>query len=94
MASILAINGITGILPSSTWKQLITSPVTWLDRITGGDPSMFLVPRVLRHAQNIKAQGTLIVPQWFSSPSWPLLFPNGTEPSGFAKAATELITKE
>ena len=30
-------------------------------------PLVYLVPRVIRHAQNTKAVGTLIVPQWCSS---------------------------
>ena len=40
-------------------------------------PPVYLVPRVLRHAKNTKAKGTLITPQWPSAPFWPLLFPNG-----------------
>ena len=48
------------------------------------------VPRVLRHAQNTRTQGTLIVPQWFSAPFWPLLFPNGVEPAQFVKQFIEL----
>ena len=57
-------------------------------------PPLYLVPRVLRHAQNTKAQGTLIIPQWFSSPFWPLLFPTGTEPAEFVIQALELLKSE
>ena len=32
-----------------------------------------LVSRVLLHAKNCNAQGTLILPAWFSAPFWPLL---------------------
>ena len=53
-------------------------------------PPLYLVPRVLRHAQNTKAQGTLIIPQWISSPFWPLLFPTGMEPAEFVIQALEL----
>ena len=51
---------------------------------------MYLVPRVIRHAQNTKAVGTLIVPQWCSAPFWPLLFPNGTDPAEFILEWLEL----
>ena len=66
-------------------KQWMLLPVTGLVKITGGAqcPPLYLVPRVLRHAQNTKAQGTLIIPNGFSSPFWPLLFPTGTEPAEF-----------
>ena len=36
-------------------------------------PPIPLVSRVLLHAKNCNAQGTLIVPAWFSAPFWPLL---------------------
>ena len=51
-----------------------------------------LVPRVIRHAQNTKASGTLIIPQWLSAPFWPLLFPNGSDPAEFVLAWLELPT--
>ena len=57
-------------------------------------PPLYLVPRVLWHAQNTKAQGTLIIPQWFSSPFWPLLFPTGTEPAEFVIQTIELPKSE
>ena len=53
-------------------------------------PPLYLVSRVLWQPQNTKAQGTLIVPQWFSSPFWPLLFLNGVEPAQFVKQFIEL----
>ena len=53
-------------------------------------PPLHLIPRVIRHAQSTKAKGTLIIPQWVSSPFWPLLFPNGIDPAGFIVAWTEL----
>ena len=37
-------------------------------------PPVSLVPRVIRHIAHCKAMGTLIVPEWFSSPFWPMLF--------------------
>ena len=35
---------------------------------------VFLVPRVIRHLVECKAEGALIVPKWISSPFWPMLF--------------------
>ena len=37
-------------------------------------PPVFLVPRVIRHLAECGAEGTLIVPEWVSSPFWPMLF--------------------
>ena len=53
-------------------------------------PPVYLVPRVIRHAQNTNAKGTLVVPQWLSSPFWPLLFPDGASPAVFVKEWLEL----
>ena len=36
-------------------------------------PPVSLVPRVIRHLAHCKAVGTLIVPEWVSSPFWPML---------------------
>jgi len=40
-------------------------------------PPVYLIPRVIQHARNCRAQGTLIVPEWSSAPFWPMLFPRG-----------------
>ena len=53
-------------------------------------PPVYLIPRVIRHAQLAGAKGTLIVPQWVSAPFWPLLFPNGVDPAGFILEWLEL----
>ena len=37
-------------------------------------PPVYLIPRVLRHAQATKAMGTLLVPKWPSATFWNLLF--------------------
>ena len=37
-------------------------------------PPVFLVPRVIRHLSESRAEGTLIVPEWVSSPFWLMLF--------------------
>ena len=34
-----------------------------------------LVPRVLKHAQFCRAEGTIVVPHWESAPFWPILCP-------------------
>ena len=55
---------------------------------------VYLVPRVIRHAQSTKANGTLIIPQWFSSSFWPLLFSNGFIPADFVVGVIELPSSE
>ena len=57
-------------------------------------PPVHLVPRVIRHAQNTNAKGTLVVPQWLLSPFWPLLFPDGIDPAEFVKEYMELPKTE
>ena len=37
-------------------------------------PLVSLILRVIRHLAHCKAEGSLIVPQWVSSPFWPMLF--------------------
>ena len=49
-----------------------------------------LVPRLLKHAEVTKAEGTLVVPQWISAPFWPLLFPDGKQVAPFVKQVVEL----
>ena len=56
---------------------------SWADENNWWFPPVYLIPRVIRHAQKSKAKGTLVVPQWLSSPFWPLLYPNGTDPVDF-----------
>lgn len=38
-------------------------------------PPICLVPRLLQHARQCAAVGTLIVPMWLSAPFWPILCP-------------------
>ena len=49
-------------------------------------PPVYLIPRSLRHAQNCRASGTLVVPEWPSAVFWPILFPNPVRPAAFVKA--------
>jgi len=53
-------------------------------------PPVHLVPRIIRHAQNNKSQGTLMIPKWLSSPFWLLLFPDGSGPAEFVAVWIEL----
>ena len=60
-------------------------------------PPIYLIPRVVRHAQNThctKASGTLIIPQWPLAPYWPLLFPNGWDSADFVSDWLELPISE
>ena len=56
-------------------------------------PPIYLIPRVLGHAQETHAEGTLIVPQWPSAPFWPMLFASGSKVSQNIMT-TEVIDKE
>ena len=39
-------------------------------------PPLYPIPRLLKHAEATRVQGTLVVPQWPSAPFWPLFFPD------------------
>ena len=55
---------------------------------------IYLVPWVIRHAQATQCKGTLIVPQWVSSPFWPLLFPDGINAINSVVGIAELPRSE
>ena len=57
----------------------------WGGELNWWCPPPYLVPRLIRHAQVTGALGTLVVPQWYSAPYWPLLFPDGIHPAEFVK---------
>ena len=71
----------SGCLAQKQWIHLLTCD--WSTENNWWCPPIYLVSRVLRHTQNTKAKGTLIIAQWPSAPYWPLLFPNGWEPAEF-----------
>ena len=48
-----------------------------------------MITRILRHMQNCRAVGTMVVPEWKSAPFWPVLCPNG---SGFAEFVVDCLT--
>jgi hypothetical protein len=47
--------------------------VSWRDENNYLCPPIYLIPRVLYHAQNCSCKGSLIVPEWQSAVFWPLL---------------------
>ena len=57
-------------------------------------PPIGLIPRVLRHAQRCKAEGTMIVPYWESAPFWPILCPWGSTFESFVVAWCDLPSVE
>ena len=61
------------------------SDINWLF------PPVYLVPRVIRHAQQTGAKGTLIVPRWVSAPLWLLLFPTSRVHYGMARIASQQL---
>ena len=56
-------------------------------------PPVYLVPRVLCHAQETEACGTLLVPKWPSAPFWPMLFNKEGKSRLLGLQATEEIDK-
>lgn len=53
-------------------------------------PPVYLVPRVLGHAQMTHVCGTLVVPWWPSAPFWPMLFANDSKFSYGIVASVEI----
>ena len=53
---------------------------------------IFSTKGLLGMPKNTKASGTLMIPQWLSAPFWPLLFPNGSDPTEFVLVWLELPT--
>ena len=53
-------------------------------------PTIFLVLRVLRHANVTKANGTLVVPRWVSAPFCLMLYPDGVHTAGLVRGVYEL----
>ena len=66
----------------------------WAEDNSWWCPPIYLISRVIRHAQGNKARGTLIIPKWPSSPFWPMLFPNGIAPADFVVGNIVLPTSE
>ena len=67
---------------------------TWAGENNWWCPPVYLIPRVIRHAQSTHCKGTLITPQWVSSPFWPLLFPDGANPIDSVVGIAELPNSE
>ena len=53
-------------------------------------PPLYLIPRLFRHAEGTRAQGTLVIPQWPSAPFWPMLFPSECHPAECVQQTLEL----
>ena len=53
-------------------------------------PPLYLIPRLIRHAEVTKAQGTLVIPQWPSAPFWPMLFLSESHPAECVQQILEL----
>ena len=68
--------------------------VDWSKENNWWCPPPMLVPRVLRHAECCKAQGTLVVPFWESAPFWPLLYHHARGWAPFVKGWLSLPLSE
>ena len=69
------------LCPSS--QAVDTFTVSWRDEICWLAPPLYLVCRAIRHAEQCKAKGTLVVPLWKSAVFWPLLCPDGVHLAPF-----------
>ena len=67
--------------PGSTAIDAFT--VNWANDVNWWVPPIYLISRVLRHAEICSAMGSLIVPAWRSAPFWPLICPDGVHLSPF-----------
>ena len=67
--------------------HLTSTPSRTTGRIetTGCAPPVIDIPNVVRHMHLCKAYGTLLIPRWTSAFWWPLIYPNGQEPTSFVK---------
>jgi len=64
------------------WSEVVDGfTCNWNDEKNWWCPLIYSIPRVLRHAQKTHAKGSLIVPQWFSAPFWPILFASDSKVS-------------
>ena len=68
--------------------------VDWSTENNWWCPPVYLVPRVVAHAQMCAAYGTLIVPEWPSAVFWPVLHPTPEQFAGFVVAIQELPLSE
>ena len=46
---------------------------------------VYLIPRLLRHAQNCKCRGIIVLPRWSSAPFWPLICPDSSHLASFVR---------
>ena len=46
----------------------------WSDEISYSVPSVFLIPKVIKHLEKCRCQGVFVVPYWPSAVFWPLSF--------------------
>ena len=67
--------------PGSTAIDAFT--VNWANDVNWWVPPIYLISRVLRHAEICSAMGSLVVPAWRSAPFWPLICPDGVHLSPF-----------
>ena len=71
-----------------------TFTVNWSAENNWWCPPVALIPRVIAHAQACGARGTLIVPEWQTSPFWPVLHPTLERFADFVLEIQELPLSE
>ena len=68
--------------------------VDWSGENNWWCPPVALIARVIAHARVCGARGTLIVPEWQSSPFWPVIHPKATQFADFVVEIQELPLSE
>ena len=56
-------------------------------------PPLYFIPRLIKHAEVTRAQGTLVIPQWPSAPFWPLLFLDESHPAECVQQILEVPSR-
>ena len=91
MGTIVSWKGLTHVIGVLALRQSI------LLHATGENnwwcPPLYLIPRLIRHGEVTRAQGTLVIPQWPSAPFWPILFPSESRPAESVQQIVELPRK-
>lgn len=64
--------------------------VNWVEENNWWCPPVYMITRVLRHAEICQASGTLVVPLWQSAPFWPIVCPQENSFASFVVAVCDL----
>lgn len=83
----------------SRWLNPCTEAVDAFTQRWSGEcnwlfPPPYLIPRVLKHMEHGREEGTLVIPVWTSATWWPLIAPDGRHPKSFVRDRIEIPPAE